>query len=48
MNQRLLSDHFKKCFVAGNGLWFMMLEKVDLFERAWSRSTGVEGPATIY
>ena len=34
MDPQHLSEYFKKCFVAVDGLWFMMLEKADSFERA--------------
>jgi len=31
---RLLTEYFKRCFVAVDGLWFMMVEKEDSFEKA--------------
>ena len=34
MEERLLSEYFKKCFLAVDGLWFMMLEKADSFDKA--------------
>ena len=34
MNQQILSEYFKKCFFAVDGLWFMMLEKTDSFDKA--------------
>ncbi len=34
MNQQILSEYFKKCFLAVDGLWFMMLEKTDSFDKA--------------
>ena len=34
MDTRMLSEYFKKCFVAVDGLWFMMLEKEDSFDKA--------------
>ena len=34
MNQQILSKYFKKCFFAVDGLWFMMLEKTDSFDKA--------------
>jgi len=34
MDPRLLSEYFKKCFIAVDGLWFMMLENTDSFEKA--------------
>lgn len=34
MDARLLSEYFKKCFVAVDGLWFMMLERADSFDKA--------------
>ena len=34
MDPRLLSEYFKKCFVAVDGLWFMMLEDTESFEKA--------------
>jgi len=34
MNPQILSEYFKKCFLAVDGLWFMMLEKTDSFDKA--------------
>ena len=34
MDTRLLSEYFKKCFVAVDGLWFMMVEEADSFDKA--------------
>jgi hypothetical protein len=34
MDPKVLSEYFKKCFLAVDGLWFMMLEKTDSFEKA--------------
>jgi len=34
VDTRILSEYFKKCFVAVDGLWFMMLEKEDSFDKA--------------
>lgn len=34
MDPKLLSEYFKKCFLAVDGLWFMMLEKTHSFEKA--------------
>ena len=34
MDPQVLSEYFKKCFLAVDGLWFMMLEKTDSFEKA--------------
>jgi len=34
MDPRILSEYFKKCFIAVDGLWFMMLEKADSFDKA--------------
>ncbi len=34
MDQQMLSEYFKKCFLAVDGLWFMMLEKTDSFDKA--------------
>jgi predicted ArsR family transcriptional regulator len=34
MNGQILSDYFKRCFWAVDGLWFMMLEKADSFDKA--------------
>ncbi|MCK4468344.1 MAG: L-2-amino-thiazoline-4-carboxylic acid hydrolase [Desulfobacterales bacterium] len=34
MDPQILSEYFKKCYIAVDGLWFMMLEKTDSFEKA--------------
>ncbi len=34
MQPELLSEYFKKCFVAVDGLWFVMVEKADSFDKA--------------
>jgi hypothetical protein len=34
MDPRVLSEYFKRCFLAVDGLWFMMLENTDSFEKA--------------
>ena len=34
MDPQVLSEYFKKCFLAVDGLWFLMLEKTDSFEKA--------------
>lgn len=34
MDPQLLSEYFKRCFVAMDGLWFMMLEQTDSFDKA--------------
>ncbi|MDY6836518.1 MAG: DUF6125 family protein [Thermodesulfobacteriota bacterium] len=34
MDAGALSAYFKKCFLAADGLWFMMLEKEDSFDKA--------------
>lgn len=34
MDSQVLSEYFKKCFLAVDGLWFMMLEKTDSFDKA--------------
>jgi predicted ArsR family transcriptional regulator len=34
MDPRVLSEYFKRCFLAVDGLWFMMLEDTDSFEKA--------------
>lgn len=34
MDHRVLSEYFKRCFLAVDGLWFMMVEKAESFERA--------------
>jgi hypothetical protein len=34
MDPQLLSEYFKKCFLAVDGLWFMMLEEADSFDKA--------------
>ncbi|MDI6686668.1 MAG: DUF6125 family protein [Desulfobacterales bacterium] len=34
MDPQILSEYFKKCFIAVDGLWFMMLEKTDSFDKA--------------
>ena len=34
MDPQLLSEYFKKCFWAVDGLWFMMLEEADSFDKA--------------
>lgn len=34
MDTRILSEYFKRCFLAVDGLWFMMVEKADSFEKA--------------
>jgi len=34
MDPQILSEYFKKCFLAVDGLWFMMLEKTDSFDKA--------------
>ncbi|MDY6953671.1 MAG: DUF6125 family protein [Thermodesulfobacteriota bacterium] len=34
MDSGALSAYFKKCFLAVDGLWFMMLEKEDSFDKA--------------
>ena len=34
MYPQILSEYFKKCFLAVDGLWFMMLEKTDSFDKA--------------
>lgn len=34
MNPQMLSEYFKRCFLAVDGLWFMMLEKTDSFDKA--------------
>ena len=34
MDPRILSEYFKRCFLAVDGLWFMMLENTDSFEKA--------------
>lgn len=34
MDPQMLSEYFKKCFLAVDGLWFMMLEKTDSFDKA--------------
>jgi predicted ArsR family transcriptional regulator len=32
--ERILSEYFKKCFLAVDGLWFMMVEQADSFDKA--------------
>jgi len=34
MDSSILSAYFKKCFLAVDGLWFMMLEKENSFDKA--------------
>jgi predicted ArsR family transcriptional regulator len=34
MDPRILSEYFKRCFLAVDGLWFMMIENTDSFEKA--------------
>ena len=34
MDPQILSEYFKKCFLAVDGLWFMMLEKTDSVDKA--------------
>ena len=34
MDPQILSEYFKKCYIAVDGLWFMMLEKTDSFDKA--------------
>lgn len=34
MDPQMLSEYFKRCFLAVDGLWFMMLEKTDSFDKA--------------
>jgi len=34
MDSSVLCAYFKKCFLAADGLWFMMLEKEDSFDKA--------------
>ncbi|MDO9558240.1 MAG: DUF6125 family protein [Syntrophales bacterium] len=34
MDPQILSEYFKRCFLAVDGLWFMMLEKTDSFDKA--------------
>ena len=34
MDPQKLSEYFKRCFLAVDGLWFMMLEKTDSFDKA--------------
>jgi predicted ArsR family transcriptional regulator len=34
MDSSVLSAYFKKCFLAADGLWFMMLEEEDSFDKA--------------
>ena len=41
MDPRILSEYFKKCFIAVDGLWFMMLEKADSFDKALEIDRGV-------
>jgi predicted hydrocarbon binding protein len=34
MDPQMLSEYLKRCFLAVDGLWFMMLEKTDSFDKA--------------
>jgi len=41
MDSSVLSAYFKKCFLAADGLWFMMLEEEDSFDKALEIDTKV-------
>ncbi len=41
IDPELVSAYFKRCFVAMDGLWFVMLEKMDSFEKALEIDTMV-------
>lgn len=41
MDSSVLSAYFKKCFLAVDGLWFMMLEEEDSFDKALEIDTKV-------
>jgi hypothetical protein len=41
MDPQFLSEYFKKCFVAVDGLWFVMLEEADSFDKALEMDTRV-------